>query len=98
MRKDEFPEKEQTVTQTDWFDPFTITPWANKKKYATDDYNVDNDTEEKGDGAQSNSKAISGCGRSVVASRTVVVLAAISMFLFLWNNLLGTIQISKTAG
>lgn len=30
------PIREQTVTQTDWFDPFTNTPWNNGVEYNTD--------------------------------------------------------------
>ena len=30
------PIREQTVTQTDWFDPFTNTPWHNGVEYNTD--------------------------------------------------------------
>ena len=81
----EFPEKEQTVTQTDWFNPFTNTPWANKagKFYTVE---MDNETEEKeGNGDnQSNSNAISSSSASIFrVSRTYVGLLTLVYALFL---------------
>ena len=70
----DFPEKEQTVTQTSWFDPFTMTPWANRKEIhnGTASYNI-NETDDD----QSNSRAISG---SVSVSRTSIVVSLISLY------------------
>ena len=78
---DEFPEKEKTVPHlTDWFDPFTVTPWANRKPIYADtvDYK-NNKTEEDID--QSNSKAISG---SVSVSRTSVIIHTFSLYVILF--------------
>lgn len=80
---DDFPEKEQTVTQTDWFNPFTHTPWVNKagKFYTVD---MDNDTEDNGEDDQSSNEAHSSSSYSIFRiSRTslAVMLMVCPVFL-----------------
>lgn len=82
---DKFPEKEQTVTQTDWFNPFTNTPWANKAgKFFT--VEMDNETEDSDDdGDQSNSNAISSSCSIFRISRTslAAIVTVCPLFLYL---------------
>ena len=80
----DFPEKEQTVTQTDWFNPFTNTPWANKagKFYTVE---MDNETEEKGDESnQSNSNAISKSYSIFRVNRTSLTVTVMAFALYFY--------------
>ena len=80
----DFPEKEQTVTQTDWFNPFTNTPWANKagKFYTVE---MDNETEEKDEeNNQSNSNAISKSYSIFRVNRTSLTVTFMAFALYFY--------------
>lgn len=80
----DFPEKEQTVTQTDWFNPFTNTPWANKagKFYTVE---MDNETEDNGEeNNQSNSNAISKSYSIFRVNRTSLTVTVMSFAIFFY--------------
>jgi len=62
------PIREQTVTQTDWFDPFTNTPWHNGVEYNTDyiSGNAIPHAQDEQNAAISSSKIVSYCSTLIV--------------------------------